>query len=102
MKKNQQKENDSKPEENQILKGFVKLIFEVLKHYIHDWDLGRSAKKGDQIGERFDKVDNLLVKLDERVQYYNRQIEELKQRIAIGNILIVVLLIVLIVQLVVR
>jgi hypothetical protein len=102
MKKKQEErpDNAGKNEGNPLVAGIVKVFFEVVKHFINDFELNRSAKKYDSFGERFDKIDDLLTKMDNTVQQYKSEIEDLKNKILWSNILIIVLVVVLVIQLV--
>jgi len=93
--------NREEPQSKPIIAGAVKVLFEVIKHFIHDFEINRTAKKFEKYGEQFQTIDNMLLKLENKLQECRREIEDLKNRLLWSNILLIVLLILLIVQLVV-
>ncbi len=90
------------PQSKPLIAGAVKVLFEVIKHFLHDFEINRTAKKFEKYGEQFQTIDNMLIKLDNKMQECRREIVELKNRLLWSNILLVVIVILLIVQLIVR
>ncbi len=89
------------PESKPIIAGAVKILFEVIKHFLHDFELNRSAKKFEKYEEQFQTIENMLIKVDEKLQNYRREIADLKTRLLWSNFLLIILLVLLIAQLVV-
>jgi hypothetical protein len=91
----QQREN---PESKPLVAGAVKVLFEVIKHFLHDFEINRTAKKFERYSEQFQTLENMLLKADKRIQECRKEIEDLKQRLLWSNVLLVAILILLIVQ----
>ena len=88
------------PQHKPLIAGAIKILFEVVKHFIHDFEINRTAKKFEKYSEQYQTIENMLIKLENRLNDYRREIEELKNRLLWSNILLIVLLILLIVQMV--
>ena len=87
------KKKDS-PEKNPIVTGFINMIFEVFKHFIKDFENFAKAKKVDKFDNKFNTLERMVIDLKTKIQDNYREIDELKNRILWGNIVIVVLLLV--------
>lgn len=98
MSNKQREDVQSKP----LIAGAIKVLFEVVKHFINDFEVNRTAKKFEKYGEQFQTIDNMLLKLENKMQECRREIEELKNRLLWSNILLIALLVLLVVQLLVR
>jgi predicted ribosome quality control (RQC) complex YloA/Tae2 family protein len=88
------------PESKPLIAGLVKVLFEVVKHFLNDFEVNRTAKKFEKYGDQFQTIENMLTKLDNKLQDYRREIEELKNRLLWSNILLIILLLILILQIV--
>lgn len=90
------------PQTKPIIAGAVKILFEVIKHFLRDFDTTRTAKKFEKYGEQFQTLESLLLKMDNRIKEYRREIEELKNRLLWNNIFLIAILILLVVLIAVR
>lgn len=96
------KKQEENPQHKPLIAGAVKVLFEIVKHFIHDFEVNRTAKKFEKYSEQFQTIENMLIKLENRLNDYRREIEDLKNRILWSNILLIILLILLIMQMVIR
>jgi len=79
---------------NVILAGFVSAFFDIVKHFISDLDNRQKVKKIDKYQEGLQNVEHLIVRLEDKLEQHRRDIENLKNRLMWGNIVIVVLLLI--------
>ena len=81
----------TKPNSNPILSGFINMFFDLIKHFMKDFENMRKVKKIDNMGDKFANLEHMLVRLENILQENRRQIEELKNRLLWGNIIIIIL-----------
>jgi len=79
---------------NLIVSGFVSAFFDIVKHFISDFDNRQKVKKIDKYQEGLQNVEHLIVRLEEKLEQHRHDIEELKNRLMWGNIVIVALLLI--------
>ncbi|MDP8220440.1 MAG: hypothetical protein P9X26_03785 [Candidatus Stygibacter frigidus] len=79
---------------NLLLAGFVSAFFDIVKHFISDFDNRQKVKKIDKYQEGLQNVEHLIVRLEEKLEQHRRDIEELKNRLMWGNIVIIALLLI--------
>ncbi|MBL7149888.1 MAG: hypothetical protein ISS80_07425 [Candidatus Cloacimonetes bacterium] len=91
MKKNNREIQKSSP----FLASIIKLFFDLIKHFIKDFENMRKVKKIDHIAEKFSLLEHMLIRLENKIQENRKLIEDLKNRILWGNIIIVVLLLII-------
>ena len=75
-----------------LLAGLINMFFDMIKHFIKDFDNMRKVKKIDNMQDKFATIEHMQVKLEDKISENRRLIEELKNRILWGNIVIVALL----------
>ena len=95
MKKNNREMQKSSP----FLTSIIKLFFDMIKHFIKDFENMRKVKKIDHIAEKFSSLEHMLIRLENKIQENRKLIEDLKNRILWGNIIIVVLLLIILYEL---
>ncbi|MBC8385190.1 MAG: hypothetical protein H8E57_06695 [Candidatus Cloacimonetes bacterium] len=92
------KKKRDKQKSNPLITGLINMFFDIMKHFIKDFENVRKIKKIDNIGEKFSNLEHLLVRMEDKIQDNRRQIEELKNRLLWGNIITLVLLLIIIFQ----
>ena len=88
------KKINGKPKPNPIVTGLINASFDVLKHFIKDFENIRKVKKIDKFSDKFSTLEHLFIRLEKRMDENRRQIENLKNRILWGNIIIIILIII--------
>lgn len=91
MKKNNRDMQKSSP----FLSSIIKLFFDMIKHFIKDFENMRKVKKIDNFAEKFSSLEHMLIRLENKIQENRKIIEDLKNRILWGNVIIVVLLLII-------
>ncbi|MCK4957581.1 MAG: hypothetical protein KAS49_08080 [Candidatus Cloacimonetes bacterium] len=79
---------------NPIINGIISTFFDVIKHFINDFDNSRKVKRIDRFSEEFSTLEHMLVRLEKKLDENRHQIEDLKNRLLWGNIIIIVLILV--------
>ncbi len=87
---------------NALVNGFVSAFFDIVKHFIRDLDNRQKVKKIDRYQEGLQNLEHLIIRLEEKIEQNRRDIEELKNRLMWGNIIIVVLLLINLYHLILR
>lgn len=82
----------NKGKQSPIITGFINMFFDMIKHFLHDFENMRKVKKIDHITEKFSTLEHMLIRLEDKIQENHYRLEELKNRILWGNIIILVLL----------
>ena len=77
---------------NPIISNFVSLMFDLFKHFIKDFENIKKVKKIDKFDDKILTLEHLIIKLQDRLQENRMLLEDLKNRVFWGNIVIVVLL----------
>lgn len=88
------REKKSKNRNNLFVEGVVSTFFDIVKHFINDFDNSRKVKKIDRYTEQFSTLEHMLVRLEKKLDENRHQIEDLKNRLLWGNIIIIVLILV--------
>ncbi len=91
MKKNNRDVQKSSP----LLSSIIKLFFDMIKHFIKDFENMRKVKKIDNIADKFSSLEHMLIRLENKIRENRKLIEDLKTRILWGNIIVVVLLLII-------
>jgi hypothetical protein len=86
MKKKEKQNN------NPIVNGAISTFFDIVKHFINDMDNSRKIKKIDQYSEKFSTIEHMLIRLEKKLDDNRHYIEDLKNRLLWGNIIIVILI----------
>lgn len=81
-----------------LLVGLINMFFEMIKHFFKDFENMKKLKKIDSMQDKFASIEHMLVRLEDKIQENRHQIEDLKNRILWGNIVIIVLLAIVIYQ----
>ena len=63
----------------------------MIKHFIKDFENIRKVKKIDHMAEKFSSLEHMLIRLENKIQENRKLIENLKNHIIWGNIIIVAL-----------
>ena len=87
---------------NPIMANIVKMIFEVVKYIIHNSDTVHPGKKNNELKESLESINNVLLKLEQKVHIYQQEIVKLKNRLLWTNIIFIMMLIILIGQIILR
>lgn len=76
----------------------VSMGFDFLKNFIHDFERNKTLKQADKITEQFSTLEHLVLKLEAKMNENRKEIEALKFRILMGNIIIIGLLVAILIQ----
>ena len=79
-----------------FLSGLINIFFDMIKHFIKDFDNMRKVKKIDSAAEKFSALEHMLIRLEEKINDNWRVIEELKSKLLWGNVINIALLLVII------
>ena len=93
-----EKNKSPKIKNNMFLSGIMTMFFDLIKHFIKDAENIRKVKKIDHFDDKFSELEHMFIKLDNKMNDFRKQITELKTRILLGNIILIVLLIVLLIE----
>ena len=93
------KKKEMKPAANPLLSNVISMGFDLAKHWLKDMENARKVSKIDQFNEQFSTLENLILKLERRVQEYGALIEKLQLQLLWSNIVIIALLIVTVLKL---
>jgi len=74
------------------MSGLIKAFFDLINHFIRDFENIRKVKKIDRFSEEFSTLEHLLVRLEKKLDEQRFQIEDMKTRILWGNIVIIILI----------
>ncbi|MBT3168504.1 MAG: hypothetical protein HN952_03135 [Candidatus Cloacimonetes bacterium] len=85
------KRNETR-KDSSILSNLVKMMFDIFKHFIKDFENMRKVNKIDKVNKKFSNLEHLIIRLEDKIANNRHQIEELKNRIMWGNAIILVLL----------
>lgn len=79
-----------------ILSGLINIFFDMIKHFIRDFENMRKVKKIDTAAEKFSALEHMIIRLEEKI-YDNWKItEKLKNKLLLGNVINIALLLVII------
>jgi uncharacterized membrane protein YjfL (UPF0719 family) len=79
-----------------ILSGLITIFFDMIKHFIKDFDNMRKVKKVDTAADKFSALEHMIVRLENKINDNWKDIEELKSRLFWGNAINIVLFLVVI------
>jgi uncharacterized membrane protein (DUF106 family) len=85
-----------------LVNSLITAFFEIVKHFLTDFENIQKVKKIDKFKEGLQNVEHLIVRLEEKIEQNRKEIEDLKNRLLWGNIIIIVLLLITIYQVVVN
>ncbi len=81
-----------KKKNSPVLSGLISMIFDVMKHFLKDFENMRKIRKIDRVGDNFSTLEHLMVRLEDKLETCRKQIDELKNKLIITNIVIIILL----------
>jgi hypothetical protein len=90
-----------KQKSNPFISGLINMFFDMIKHFMKDFENIKKVKKIDNMNDKFSSLEHMLVRLEDKIQDNRHQIEELKNRLLWGNIFIIILVLFVIYQLIV-
>ena len=79
-----------------FLSGLINIFFDMIKHFIRDFDNMRKVKKIDTATEKFSALEHMLIRLEEKINDNWKVVEELKSKLLWGNVINIALLLVII------
>ena len=79
-----------------FLIGLINIFFDMIKHFIKDFENMRKVKKIDTAAEKFSALEHMLIRLEERINDNWKVVEELKNKLLWGNVINILLLLVII------
>jgi hypothetical protein len=85
---------------NPLVSGLVNTFFEIVKHFMKDFDNMRKIKKIDKYDDQFATIEHMMVRLEEKIRSLRQHVEELKARLLWSNIMIIVLLLIILYELI--
>lgn len=85
-----------------FLSGLINIFFDMIKHFIKDFDNMRKVKKIDTATEKFSALEHLIIRLEEKLNDNWRVVSELKSKLLWGNVINIALLLVIIYLLISR
>lgn len=85
-----------KSSNNVLASSAVTAFFDIIRHFITDFDNKQKVKKIDKYKEGMQNIENLIVRLEDKIENNRREIEDLKNRLLWGNIVTIVLLLIVI------
>jgi len=87
------------PRSGTMLVGIVSMLFDLLKHWLHDIESGRSSRKVESMTQHFSDVEHMMIRLEEKLNHNRKEIEDLKSKLYLSSVLIIGLLVTVCVQL---
>lgn len=99
-KNKEQKEKEQEPKSNPIVTNIIQLLFELIKRVLSEVEINRSNKQTVNLTEKIDTLKGMINRLQDKTEAYHQEIEKLKYRVLIGNILFIIILATLILQLI--
>lgn len=81
---------------NILASSFVTAFFDLVRHFITDFDNKQKVKKIDKYKEGMQNIEHLIIRLEDKIENNRREIEDLKNRLLWGNIISIVLLLIII------
>jgi hypothetical protein len=79
-----------------FLSGLINIFFDMIKHFIKDFDNIRKVKKIDSATDKFNALEHMLVRLEKRINDNWKVVEDLKHKLLWGNVINIALLLVII------
>ena len=77
-----------------MVNGLVNTFFDIVKHFIKDFENVRKVKKIDKFSEEFSTLEHMLLRLEKKMDDNRHHIEDLKARLLWGNVIIIVLILI--------
>jgi uncharacterized membrane protein (DUF106 family) len=88
------KKKTEKPKSNPMLNGLINTFFDIVKHFLKDFENMRKVKKIDKFSEEFSTLEHMLLRLEKKMDDNRHHIEDLKARLLWGNVIIIVLILI--------
>jgi uncharacterized membrane protein (DUF106 family) len=88
------KKKTEKPKSNPMLSGLINTFFDIVKHFLKDFENMRKVKKIDKFSEEFSTLEHMLLRLEKKMDDNRHHIEDLKARLLWGNVIIIVLILI--------
>ncbi|HCX72425.1 MAG TPA: hypothetical protein DHM37_01785 [Candidatus Cloacimonas sp.] len=88
------KKKKEQPQSNPVVNGLVNTFFDIVKHFVKDYENMRKVRKIDKFKEEFSNLEHMLLRLGKKLDNNHHQIEDLKSRLLWGNVIIVVLILI--------
>jgi hypothetical protein len=79
-----------------FLSGLINIFFDMIKHFIKDFENIRKVKKIDSASDKFNALEHMLVRLEKRINDNWKVVEDLKHKLLWGNVINITLLLVII------
>ncbi|RLC44062.1 MAG: hypothetical protein DRH57_09515 [Candidatus Cloacimonadota bacterium] len=89
------KRKKEEDEHSSLAKVFIKLLFDLLRHLIKDWESRNSTKRFDELTEKYKKLEGEIKNYMKKVSV---QVEKLENKMLWSNILTVILLMIVIAE----
>ncbi|MCF7919166.1 MAG: hypothetical protein K9N06_04570 [Candidatus Cloacimonetes bacterium] len=90
----------AKPVNNTMISTIIAAFFDIVRHFITDFDNKQKVKKIDKYKEGLQNIEHLIVRLEDKIEHNRKELEDLKNRLLWGNIIIIVLLLIMLYHLV--
>lgn len=85
---------------NVFLSGIINMFFDLIKHFIKDAENIRKVKKINHFDDKFAELEHMFIKLDNKLNDFRKQVNELKNRIFLGNVIIIILLAIILINII--
>ena len=79
-----------------FLSGLITVFFDMVKHFIKDFENMRKVKKIDTASEKISALEHMIIRLEEKLNDNWRVVNELKSKLLWGNVINIALLLVII------
>lgn len=79
-----------------FLSGLINVFFDMIKHFIRDFENIRKVKKIDTASEKISALEHMIIRLEEKLNDNWRVVNELKSKLLWGNVINIALLLVII------
>ena len=79
-----------------FLSGLINVFFDMVKHFIRDFENMRKVKKIDTASEKISALEHMIIRLEEKLNDNWRVVNELKSKLLWGNVINIALLLVII------
>ena len=89
-----------KEKNNPMISGFINMLFDVIKHFLKDFDNMRKVKKIDHISDNFSTLEHLIIRLEDKLEGCRKQIDDLKNKLILVNVINFILLLFIIYKLI--
>ncbi len=82
--------NDDNNSVSTVLANSLEFIFDMIRQSMRFFELRKSAKITDSFNEKFDTVENVLLKIEKRLQESQRKLDKLTTLVITSHILLIV------------